>query len=184
MLRMCGRHADGVLLANQASVGAIGDALASLRAGAAAAGRTPGTPRVHLRLEVSVADDPAAALAVVARRVAARLVNSYPAWDYLERLGIEATPELEQAAAAKDVAAVARRLRPEHVRSSALAGDPDSVSAQLVPLLGSGIDKVTIRPLAPAGGSVGTVVESFMQDVWPSVVAQHADRPATEVRAG
>ena len=170
-LKACGRTADGVLLANMGRRGAIENATAIIREGEREAGRTAGSVSVHLRLEACISDDERKALDAMRSRLATRLVNTYPKWEHLDELGIERTPTLQAAAAARDTPAVVAQLSDADVRSSTLAGSVAQVAAHLRELVTPEISKVTIRPLTFKGQPIDSTIMKFMADVWPAVEA-------------
>ena len=169
VLKLCGRLADGVLLANLGRRDAVENALEHLHEGEREAGRPEGSVAVHLRLEACISDDEKSALDAMRGRLAARLTNSYPKWEYLEELGIDATQALKDAAATRNVAAVSSQLSDENVRSSTLAGSVEQVTAHLASVLTPDITKVTIRPLTYAGQPLDHTITKFIDEVWPAV---------------
>jgi 5,10-methylenetetrahydromethanopterin reductase len=172
VLRLSGQLADGVLLANMARRPAVTQALGHIREGETLAGRPPGSTAVHLRLETCISDDAELALAAVRQRVASRVTNTYPRWEYLAELGIEPTEAMRQAAAARDVGRVAKGLHDEHLRATTLVGSVEQAVRQLTDVLTPEIAKVTIRPLGFPGQPVAATAARFIEDVWPAVRRQ------------
>lgn len=179
-LKLSGKIADGVLLANMGRREAIDSAIAIIHEGELEANKQSGSAAVHLRLEACISDDERSALDAMRGRLATRLTNTYPKWDHLEELGIEATQGLKDAAAAKDSAAVAAQLSDDDVRSSTLAGSVEQVTAHLLSLMAPGITKVTIRPLTFKGQPLESVITKFIGDVWPAVEASLTSRAAAQ----
>lgn len=180
VLTLCGRIADGILLANLGTHDAVANALNNVHEGEREAGRPEGSVAVHLRLEACISDDEESALDAMRTRLATRLTNTYPKWEYLDELGIETTQGLKDAAAARDVAAVTAQLSDEDVRSSTLAGSVEQVTAHLASVLTPDIAKVTIRPLTYAGQPLDVTITKFIDEVWPAVertLAAQAARP-------
>ena len=103
------------------------------------------------------------------QRVASRITNTYPRWDYLTELGIEPTEAMRQAAAARDLPGVARELTDDHLRATTLVGSAEQAAAQLAEVLAPEVTKVTIRPLGFAGQPVAATVSRFIEEVWPAV---------------
>lgn len=169
VLRLCGRCADGVLLGNMANRAAIEDATRLVRESEHAAHRPAGSVAINLRLEACIAEDEVAALVAMKRRFAARLIVSYPQWEYLERLGVSPSPALRYAAEAKAIDAVIDSLTDDDVRTTALVGSAAAVAHQLDVLLTPDIARVTIRPYTCAGQGFAATVEAFMTQVWPAV---------------
>lgn len=171
VLKLCGRLADGILLANLGRREAIENATAMVREGEAEAGRPAGSVAVHLRLETCISDDDASAVDVMRRRLAMRLVNTFPRWDFLGELGISATEDMREAAGRKDQAAVAALLHDDDVRASTLVGSVDKVVAHLKRILTPEVRKLTIRPLAVPGQQLEYTVAHFIEGVWPQISA-------------
>jgi len=168
--RLAGEVADGVLIANTLKPAAVDVYLDRFREGAALAGRSTEGLDVHLRVEICIDDDEAAARAVMRRRVAARLLAGYPHWEFLDLLGLRMPEALRRIAAARDMGRLdeaAAALPDEAVDQTALAGHPEAVAARIAGALRPGITGVTIRPHAPPGRSVAHVLRSFAEAVIP-----------------
>jgi 5,10-methylenetetrahydromethanopterin reductase len=179
-LKLSGKIADGVLLANMGRREAIESAISRLQEGEQEANRVPGSVAIHLRLEACISDDEHSALDAMRGRLATRLVNTYPRWDHLEELGIEATQDLKDAAAEKDAKGVAGRLSDADVRSSTLAGSVAQVAEHLASIITPEIDKITIRPLTFAGQPIDVTITRFIRDVWPAVESALASKAAAK----
>jgi 5,10-methylenetetrahydromethanopterin reductase len=168
--RLAGEVADGVLIANTLVPSAIDHYLGQLGQGAEKAGREPTALDVHLRVEMCIDDDEAAAWAVMRRRVAARLLAGYPHWEFLERLGLRMPETFREIAVAKDMRRLdeaAGALPAEAVEKTALAGRPEAIAARIAEALRPGITGITIRPHAVPGRPIGAVLESFANTVIP-----------------
>lgn len=172
VLRLCGRMADGVLLGNVAHQDGLEEAVRLVRDGEASADRTPGSALIDLRLEACVSEDEASAFSAMKRRFAARLMATYPNWDYLGRLRIEATPALHAAAAATDIDSIMMNLSDEAVMATALVGSAERVTRQLQALLTDDVKRVTIRPYACQGQDLSATIVAFAERVWPAVSGQ------------
>jgi 5,10-methylenetetrahydromethanopterin reductase len=179
-LKLSGKMADGVLLANMGRREAIESAIAIIHEGEREAERPVASTAIHLRLEACISDDERSALDAMRARLATRLTNTYPEWDHLEELGIEATQSLKDAAAAKDSGAVGAQLSDDDVRSSTLAGSVDQVTHHLRSIITPDITKVTIRPLTFKGQALESVITKFIGDVWPAVEASLASQAAAQ----
>jgi alkanesulfonate monooxygenase SsuD/methylene tetrahydromethanopterin reductase-like flavin-dependent oxidoreductase (luciferase family) len=177
VLRLCGRLADGVLLANMARRPAVERAIGLLREGEVAAGRAPGSVAVHLRLETCISDDEEGAVAAVRQRVASRVMNSYPRWDYLTDLDITPTDAMRKAAEARDLAALAAQLSADDVRATTLTGSVEGAVRQLGEVLTPDVHKVTIRPVAFPGQRLDATVSRFIEQVWPAVRSRLGPEP-------
>ncbi len=104
-LEVAARHADGVLFNDLASEAFLAKAIATVRAGAAAAGRDPSRLAFYVRAGVTVTDDPEPILE--RKKTYLALVNTLPG---MERL--MATPRFD---VAEIVAEVRRLMRTEEV---------------------------------------------------------------------
>ena len=169
-LRLGGRRADGVLLANYGVAAGIVASAKELREGERMAKRKAGSCIVNLRLEGCIDEDEAACVEAMRPRIASRFVATYPHWEYFAHLGIAITDEMRRAAEAKDDKALAAHLTDEHVRSTSLAGSPERAVAQLGPLLEQGlVQRFTLRPFAVSGKPLDATVRAFAERVWPAV---------------
>jgi 5,10-methylenetetrahydromethanopterin reductase len=168
-LKLSGRMADAVLLGNMGRSEAIDRAVAAVRDGERESGRAPGSVAVNLRLEAIVSEDREQAFAVLRKRIADRLVKSFPNWDFLGDQAAEIHPAISILAKSKDVDAIAELVTDADIRATALAGDPSEVAAQLSALLTPDVDRVTIRPYAIPGQPQATTVRLFAEQVWPRI---------------
>ena len=168
--RLAGEIADGVLIADTMVPAAVDHYLEQVRAGAAKAGRDPAAIDVHLRPEMCIDDDEAAAHEVMRRRVAARLIAGYPHWEFLELIGLRLPDAFRDIAAAKDLRRVdeATKVLPdEAVEKTGLAGRAEAVADRLASALRPGITGITVRPHAVPGRAVGAVLKAFAEIVAP-----------------
>lgn len=171
--RLAGRVADGVLIANTLDPKAFAFYVGQLDEGMAKEGRPSSAMDIGLRVEAAIADDDEAAFAVMRRRVAQRVLQQYPHWDYLDELGIRLPEEL--VAIAKDakpgmIDKAAPLMPRQVVESMVLAGNPDRCAAQLARALGARITSVTVRPHTVKGQSVAAVLEAFATRVFPKAL--------------
>jgi len=170
--RLAGELADGVLIANTATEQGLDFYLRCIAEGAAKGARNLRNVDINLRWEICISSDEAAAVQVMRRRLAQRLINGYPNWGFLNRLGVNVTPEFETLAAQHDRAlldqAVAA-LPMDVVDANMLAGNAERVASRIAPLLRPEVTGVTIRPHACPGTSVAEVMRSFVEDVMPLV---------------
>lgn len=168
--RLAGALADGVLIANIVSPDALAFYLAQINVGATKAGRALRDIDIQLRWEICISNDEAAALQTMRRRMAARLIASYPRWDFLDALGIRLPDAFTDIAQRKDTGlagAAADVLPIEAVDASMVAGGPARVAARIAPMLHPDVTGVTIRPHACPGSDVDAVMGAFVQDVMP-----------------
>jgi 5,10-methylenetetrahydromethanopterin reductase len=170
--KLAGEVADGVLVANTLVPSAIAFFVDQLREGAARAGRGIDGLDVCLRFEVCIDEDEEAALAVMRRRVALRLIAGYPRYEFLERLDVVLPEPFLELAAGKDLRQADRAaalLPPEVVERTVLAGRPERVARQVAAALAPEVTRVTIRPHAVPGGSVAAVLRAFAREVMPAI---------------
>jgi 5,10-methylenetetrahydromethanopterin reductase len=167
-LRLSGRIADGVLLGNMARPSAVEEATEIVRNGENKEGRPSGSCKINLRLEALISNNPEPAFERMKQRFAARMIASYPRWEYLARLEVHPTPEMHEYAEKKDQEGLANLLKTSDVQSNMLVGTIDDVIKQLVPLLRMNVDKVTIRPYAMQNESMLSTIEHFCSNVWPA----------------
>lgn len=168
--RLAGALADGVLIANTVSAGALDFYLHKIAEGVDKAGRPRDDIDINLRWEICISDDEAAAMPVMRRRLAARLIASYPRWDFLEILGVSVPDAFTEIAARKDpglLEVAAQALPMEVVDVNMLAGRPTRIAARIAPLLRPEISGMTIRPHACPGTGVDDVMRAFVRDVVP-----------------
>ena len=178
--KLAGEIADGALIANAVLPPTIAFYLDQLREGAAKGGRTLRDVDVSLRFEVCVDDDEEAAIGVMRRRVAQRLIWGYPRLEFLERLDVVLPGTFLELAARKDVGQLDRAaaLVPiEAVERTVLAGHPDRVAKQVAAALTPEITRITIRPHALPGRSVAGVLRAFAEAVMPRAVAGQPSNP-------
>jgi 5,10-methylenetetrahydromethanopterin reductase len=168
--RLSGELADGVLIANTATEAGIEFYISRVAEGAAKAGRALRDIDINLRWEVCISPDERAAMGVMRRRLAQRLINGYPNWGFLKQLGVSVTPEFEALAARRDPALLdqaVEALPMEVVDANMLAGTAERVASRIAPLLRPEVTGVTIRPHACRGTGVEEVMRSFVEDVMP-----------------
>lgn len=171
--RLAAQVADGVLIANTLVPAAFDHYVTQLEQGFAKAGRDPAGFDVGLRVEACIAEDDAAAFAVMRRRVVTRVLSQYPHWDYLRELGIDLPEEFTALAAERPAGYVERALvlMPDAVvESMVLAGNPERVARQLARALHPRVTTVTLRPHALKGASVAPVVRAFAEQVLPQAL--------------
>jgi len=172
---LAGEIADGVLIANTMVPAAVDFYLRQVEEGAGKAGRSLDEIDVCLRPEACVSEDEEAALAVMRRRVAQRLLWTYPHWEYLDYLGVALPADLTAVAARKNAGAVDEmeaQLPRQAVESMAIVGSPERAADQVASALRPGISRIVIRMHALPGGSIVPMLRSFVEEVMPSVAAE------------
>jgi 5,10-methylenetetrahydromethanopterin reductase len=168
--RLAGEIADGVLIANTMVPSVVDFYVAQVREGAAKAERGADEIDVGVRPELCISEDEEAAFAVIRRRVALRLLWTYPHWDYLERLGVTLPPQVEVIAkSSRSVDEALPHVPTEAVESMGVAGNSERVAEQIARAIRPGVTSVTVRAYAPAGGSIAPVLRAFVTDVMPRV---------------
>jgi 5,10-methylenetetrahydromethanopterin reductase len=170
--KLAGKLADGVLIANTLEPRMLSYYMDRIQEGMQAAGRESSGFDLGLRVEACISDDYEAALAVMGRRMASRLIAQYPHWAYLEELGIELPSAFVEIAAKKDPGLTdeAVSVMPkEVVEHTVLAGDSEQVAKQLARVMRPEIKSVTIRPHAVPGEPLDAVIAAFAGDVMPRV---------------
>jgi len=170
--RLAGEIADGVLLGNILSPGGVDFYVSRVQEGAAKAGRPPESVDISLRPEVCVAEDEAAAFAVMRQRAATRLIWTYPHWEYLDHLEVTIPAGLAEVAARGGLSEVERAagLIPDAVVAATVAaGHPERVADQLAAAFRPGVTRVTIRAHALPGGGIAPVLRAFMEEVVPRI---------------
>lgn len=170
--KLAGKLADGVLIANTLEPRMLSFYLDQIQEGMSSVGRDRSNFDFGLRIEACISDDYEAALAVMRRRMASRLIGQYPHWAYLDELGIELPPEFVEIAAKKDPTLTDQAVSvmpPEVVEYTVLAGDSDRVAKQLARVMRPEIESVTIRPHAVPGEPLDAVIGAFAEDVMPRV---------------
>jgi 5,10-methylenetetrahydromethanopterin reductase len=177
--RLAAQVADGVLIANTLAPPAFAHYLEQLDAGFARANRDASNFDIGLRVEACIAEDDAAAFAVMRRRAAARLLGQYPHWEHLTELGITLPPEFAELAQSRvpDATDRATPLLPrEAVETMVLAGNAESVARQLARALHPRVTQLTVRPHAIKGQPIAAVIRSFAEQVVPRAFELRAQR--------
>ena len=176
---LAGEIADGALIANTVHSGMLSFYLDRVGKGLAKSGRTLADFDFGLRVEACISPDRDAAMSVMRRRMASRLIGQYPHWDYLDTLGVEMPAAFRDIATSGDEtrAGEAAAFVPDALlRSTVLAGDAEHVARQLAGVLRPEVGSITIRPHCVEGESVEDVIRLFAQEVMPRVerLADHS----------
>jgi hypothetical protein len=107
---------------------------------------------------------------VIRRRVAQRLLWTYPHWEYLERLNVSLPPEFEAIAkGSRSVDEALPYVLQEALFGMGVAGSAEHVASQIAAAIRPGVTSVTIRAYALPGGGITPIVRSFIEDVMPAV---------------
>ncbi len=173
LLRLAGEVADGVMMAPYASARGLHWALGSVDEGIRRTGRRPDEVERIARVDLCVSSDGASARRAVKPGIVLPLWTSYPRFDFLEALELPPVPEpLLEVLARRAYGLIAPNayLAPdEYVRHLAVAGTLEEVTDQMVEIAGTGVDQITIKPVAPPGGSVDDVLRVFAGEVMSAV---------------
>lgn len=154
MMRLAGQVADGAIVLGMAEPEFTRHQIATIREGAAEAGRPPGEPFIDLWVTVSVSDDQGAALDDV-RSWASTQARWIASWKTMPRALEPFAREIANAAAAYDFGEHLS-LRARHQRAVsdafagtvAIAGSPDECAARLRELAATGVDRITVTLLS------------------------------------
>jgi 5,10-methylenetetrahydromethanopterin reductase len=176
--RMAGAVADAIIMEACGSVAEVGALRAEVERGAGKAGRPAAEVRLIARLNASVAADGRAARDVLRPGVARLLGRGSLKLATAEAQGLTLPAE---AIASIGDAPYAEGVKPylpllplttdRHVDAFTLGGTADEIIAHAVALRRAGIGSIIIRPLAPPGGSIDAVIETFGKKIWPAVEA-------------
>ena len=169
---LAGEIADGILIANTVHSGMLSFYLDRVEKGLEKSGRKMAHFDFGLRVEACISTDREAAVSVMRRRMAARLIGQYPHWDYLDTLGVEMPDAFRTIAASRDetrVGEAAAFVPDALLRSTVLAGDAEHVAGQLAGVLRPEVGSITIRPHCVEGESVEDVIQLFAEEVMPRV---------------
>jgi 5,10-methylenetetrahydromethanopterin reductase len=173
VLETAGEVGDGVMIAPYASEPGLRHALGLIERGAARAGRRLADVHTIARVDVCIARDRAAARDAVKRMVALPLWVSYPDLGYLKPLPpVALPPELHAILARRDynlIPEAARLVPDELVEHLAVAGTLDDVIAQARAIVATGVDQITVHPVAPPGGDAVDVARQFAREVVPNL---------------
>jgi 5,10-methylenetetrahydromethanopterin reductase len=173
VLQVAGRLADGVMLSTYATPRGQQHAREMVARGARQAGRRPEDVHEIIRVDISLAEDPAVARAHVKPMIASSLMNSYPDRRFVEQVGLELTPELEAMCGRKNEAEAfaSGHLVPDaYVREFAWAGTPQDVADQIAPIVELGIRDILVMP-HPLDRDPRPVVHAFATQVIPRLHA-------------
>ena len=176
--RMAGAVADAIIMEACGSVDEVRALCAEVVRGAEKAGRDAGEVKLIARLNACVAVDGRAARDTL-RPGVARLLGrgslklataqtqglTLPA-DAVARIG-----DAPYADGVKPYLPLLPLVTDRHVDAFTLAGTIDEIVAHAIELRRAGIASVIIRPLAPPGGSVEEIIETFGKKIWPAVEA-------------
>lgn len=160
MLRLAGELADGVLL-NYLPATAVPWCVEQIRAGEAAAGRTPGSCEVHAYVHVGVADRDGAAENARRDLFSYAVVPSYAR--AFARAGFEAEVEsITKAHAARDRAGAVAAVSDRMVDAIDVVGSAETVAETVRSYVDAGVTSPVVMPL-PWGDDRAAVVEATMR---------------------
>jgi len=172
MLALGGAQADSVMISTFADPTLFGMATSWAAEGARTAGRDLDVSRdVIARIDVALDDDLDRARDALRPLVGQLLVLLHPNWFFTDTLGVEIPVELEDISAARDYAAMSKRLHlipPALIDGFGWVGTPERVAEQVLRLTDLGIRRVVVLPHALSGDPVPTIA-AFIRDVVPIV---------------
>jgi 5,10-methylenetetrahydromethanopterin reductase len=176
--RLAGSIADAVIME---ACGSVEEAFAlktEVARGAQNAGRDPGATELIARLNACVSGSGRVARDTVRPSVARLLGRRSLKLATADAQGL-ALPD--EAVASIGDAPYAEGVKPylpllplvtdRHVDAFTLAGTAEEIVSHALALRRAGIGSILIRPLAPPGGSVEEVIETFGTKIWPAVEA-------------
>jgi 5,10-methylenetetrahydromethanopterin reductase len=170
-LRLAGSVGDSVMIPHCRDPRLLQEKLRFVAEGVERSGRVS-PPRVVIRLDTSVADDPVAAREAAKVKLGRLLWRQFPRIEYLETLGLELPSQLElrlrEAGAyvgTQDLDVYRRfadAIPDELVEPVVLAGTPSDVSRQMDELYAAGVDEIAILPIVPVESNHEAMVELLM----------------------
>jgi len=172
VLQVAGEVADGAMIATYAEPVGLGHALAQIEKGAQRAGRSLKDLRIVSRIDACINRDSAAAFEAVKPMVAVFLWTSYPDRTFVERVGLDVPPELEQIIAKRDYNLLkenAHLVPDSFVEKFCWAGTAEQVAQKVAQVAAMGIHEITILPHPPAGGDIRETLHEFATTVKPMV---------------
>jgi 5,10-methylenetetrahydromethanopterin reductase len=179
--RMAGAVADAIIMEACGSVDEVRALRAEATRGAEKAGRAASEVTLIARLNACVSTDGRAARDTlrpgVARLLGRRSLKLATAESQGLTLPADAVAKIGPAPYAEGVKPylpLMPLVTDRHVDAFTLGGSVDEIVAHAVALRRAGIGSVIIRPLAPPGGSLEEVLETFGKTIWPAVEAATA----------
>ena len=176
--RMAGALANAVIMEACSSVAEVEALRAEVARGAEKAGRDPGEVKLIARLNACVTADGRSSRDTlrpgVARLLGRRSLKLATAETQGLMLPDDAVASIGDAPYAEGVKPYLPLLplvTDRHVDAFTLGGSVEDIIAHALSLRRAGIDSILIRPLAPQGGTVEDVIESFGAEIWPAVEA-------------
>lgn len=172
VLKRAGEVADGVMIATYAEPVGIRHALAQVEKGIKRAGRNLEDLTIISRVDACISQDRRKAYDAVKPMVGVFLWTSYPDRTFVNKVGLEIPPELEEIIAKRDynlMAPNAHLIPDEFVDKFCWAGTPEEVAQKVAKVAKMGIHNITFLPHPPAGGDIKETVREFAQTVKPIV---------------
>ena len=172
VLQTAGAVADAVMVATYAEPVGIQHALSMVERGARKAGRSMEDITIISRVDACISQDRRAAIDAVKPMVGVFLWTSYPDREFVHRVGLEVSPELEAIIAKRDynlMAPNAHLIPDEFVDKFCWAGTPEEVAHKVAAVAEMGIENITFLPHPPAGGDTSETMREFARTVKPMV---------------
>jgi 5,10-methylenetetrahydromethanopterin reductase len=172
-LQVGGELADGLMIATYAEPHDVQEALSIVEKGAARAGRSLGDLRIMARVDTCVHEDEEVAVASSRMMVAKLLWASYPDRRFVDKVGLEVPPDVEEVIATRDYDAlnkVSGRIPDEFVAKFCWAGTPDDVAARVSAVMKeTGISEVGFWILKAGDQTLTDSVTQIATRVMPKV---------------
>jgi 5,10-methylenetetrahydromethanopterin reductase len=176
--RMAGSLADAVIMEACGSVDEARALRAEVLRGVERAGRGPNEVKLIARLNACVAVDGRTArdtlrphVARLLGRGSLKLATTEQQALTLPATAVAGIGDAPYADGVKPYLPLLPLVTDRHVDAFTLGGTVEDIVAHAVALRGAGIDSFIIRPLAPQGGSVDDVIETFGKTIWPMIEA-------------
>jgi 5,10-methylenetetrahydromethanopterin reductase len=174
-LKVGGEVADGVMIATYATLQGLQHGLHRVQLGAEAAGRGLHDVEILTRVDVCIHPDRRIALDAVRPMVARMMGSSYPDKSFVEQMGLEIPPELEEVLIKKDhrLTTQAAHLVPDRiVEAYTWAGSAEEVAQRVAEVVEMGITSITfLAHPADDTGDVMPTIRAFAEEVRPRVDA-------------
>lgn len=189
MLSLAGEIADGIMIGDYASPRTIGEAMRQIRSGAHSADRELKSTPITARVNLSINEDRNVALEALKRSIALSLWIRHPKWDYY----LDYSPEWEErfqsfkrfiedhGGRPKNVGEYGlvepyvNLITDEMVKNRHLAGTIKDIAEQIGDMQNSGVNRVTVYPVAFGDQSLGEMIRVFAREVMPIVNAGASD---------
>jgi 5,10-methylenetetrahydromethanopterin reductase len=178
ILQLAGELADGVMTAAFASPQGLNHALDNVNIGEKK--RTKAVDFFHkiCRVDLCIDDNIANAHEAVKPGIALPLWANFPNFKFLEPLGLLPVPDnLYKVLAMRDYNLMLQKahLVPDnYIRHMVVAGNQEQVIQQMVQIVQTGVNQITIRPIPSSGSTVESILTQFSTEIIPEVLKQYS----------